>query len=229
MRLFISGCVVALLTAGTIQAELITNGTFETPVAPSGSGWQGFAAGATGLTGWTVGTVSGASHAAAQSVQIINAAISVSNGFPTDGTQVLQLGSYDAVSQTLATVSGLAYTISIDIAARDLPTSGGETISILFGGTTQTYTLTNKTTFATYTFTATATSASTLFEVDDTTFYSTSTSANRILIDNVSVTLVPEPGTTALLTAGVLGLICFAWRKRRKQFALDSGQERHEQ
>ena len=29
------------------------------------------------------------------------------------------------------------------------------------------------------------------------------------------VTVVPEPGTLALLAAGLLGLLCYAWRKRR--------------
>lgn len=33
--------------------------------------------------------------------------------------------------------------------------------------------------------------------------------------DNVRLSTIPEPGTLALLTAGVIGLICYAWRKRK--------------
>ena len=34
-------------------------------------------------------------------------------------------------------------------------------------------------------------------------------------LDKVSVTGTPEPGTLALLAAGLAGLLCYAWRKRR--------------
>jgi len=30
-----------------------------------------------------------------------------------------------------------------------------------------------------------------------------------------TTTGVPEPGTLALLAAGLIGLLCYAWRKRR--------------
>ncbi len=34
-------------------------------------------------------------------------------------------------------------------------------------------------------------------------------------LDTVSIPTVPEPGTLALLAAGLVGLLCYAWRKRR--------------
>jgi hypothetical protein len=34
-------------------------------------------------------------------------------------------------------------------------------------------------------------------------------------VDSASLTLVPEPGTIALLLSGLVGLLCYAWRKRK--------------
>ena len=34
-------------------------------------------------------------------------------------------------------------------------------------------------------------------------------------VDSASLTLVPEPGTIVLLLSGLVGLICYAWRKRK--------------
>ncbi len=36
-----------------------------------------------------------------------------------------------------------------------------------------------------------------------------------VYIDNVIVELVPEPSTLALLATGLIGLLCYAWRKRK--------------
>jgi hypothetical protein len=38
---------------------------------------------------------------------------------------------------------------------------------------------------------------------------------NAFYFDNINVANVPEPSTLALLTAGAIGLLCYAWRKRR--------------
>jgi len=34
-------------------------------------------------------------------------------------------------------------------------------------------------------------------------------------VDSASLTLVPEPGTMLLLLSGLVGLLCYAWRKRK--------------
>ena len=38
---------------------------------------------------------------------------------------------------------------------------------------------------------------------------------NDSFLDSVSVTVIPEPGTLALLATGLIGLLCYAWRKRK--------------
>jgi hypothetical protein len=38
---------------------------------------------------------------------------------------------------------------------------------------------------------------------------------NSPAFDNFSLTIVPEPGTLALLATGLLGLLAYAWRKRK--------------
>ena len=42
-------------------------------------------------------------------------------------------------------------------------------------------------------------------------------SAHDYFVDNVTLSSspVPEPGTITLLSAGLIGLVCYAWRKRR--------------
>ena len=42
-------------------------------------------------------------------------------------------------------------------------------------------------------------------------------------VDNASLTVVPEPGTLALLGGGAIGLVAFAWRRRRQASARRKG------
>jgi hypothetical protein len=42
-----------------------------------------------------------------------------------------------------------------------------------------------------------------------------STTGAQMIIDNVQLTSVPEPGTVALLLSGLIGLVACAWRKRK--------------
>jgi hypothetical protein len=198
--------MLVLLTASAVRAELITNGTFETPTVAD---YVDESFGSTAVSGWTLGSTTGA----AQKVEIIANWRLVNLGLPHDGTQVLQLGTCNYISQTLATMAGETYTISLDLAGRDYAAS---TIVVAFGNVSETLTTSSKTAFATYTFTAAATSDSTTLTISNTTAINTSSAANnRVFVDNVSVASVPEPSTIALLIAGALGLICFAWRKRR--------------
>ena len=98
------------LAISPASANLITNGSFETPVVPAG-GFTNFNTGSTGITGWTV---------VGPQVSIVSGS-STENGssFPAEsGTQWLDLtgdtGDSDAegVSQTVATLAGTSYSLS---------------------------------------------------------------------------------------------------------------------
>ncbi|MCD4726463.1 MAG: PEP-CTERM sorting domain-containing protein [Pirellulales bacterium] len=45
--------------------------------------------------------------------------------------------------------------------------------------------------------------------------YADSGSAGVVVMDEFRISQIPEPGTLALLATGLIGLLCYAWRKRR--------------
>lgn len=101
------------LAVGAARAQnLLTNGSFESPVVPDGS-FQNFNSGSTGIPGWTV------TGPAGKGVSVVSG--DYTNGsfsFPAeDGSQWLDLtgdASNDAegVSQSVSTVAGQTYTLS---------------------------------------------------------------------------------------------------------------------
>jgi hypothetical protein len=38
---------------------------------------------------------------------------------------------------------------------------------------------------------------------------------DNVRLDGAALGAVPEPGTLAILASGLLGLLCYAWRKRK--------------
>lgn len=53
------------------------------------------------------------------------------------------------------------------------------------------------------------------FEIGLSRNKTTATTAAELYIDNLTVTTVPEPSTVALLATGLIGLLAYAWRKRK--------------
>ncbi|HEX5371748.1 MAG TPA: PEP-CTERM sorting domain-containing protein [Aquabacterium sp.] len=111
------------------------------------------------------------------------------------------------LTKSLAFNAGWLYTATFSLAGSNR--SSTEIVDVTFGTTTATYTLLATDPFATYSLTF-APAASGVFNL---TFANRGGDNIGALLDNVKVTAVPEPGSLALVLAG-LGVVGFAARRR---------------
>ncbi|NNM88506.1 MAG: PEP-CTERM sorting domain-containing protein [Phycisphaerae bacterium] len=205
-----------LRTGGALpNAGLVTNSGFESnPV--STNGFTAYTAGSTAITGWTVDPTTAADNGGVQLLGIhFNGSGYGIQFAPQNQGQILQLTNSTTaaggVQQTLATVTGQQYSISLDLAARYYTGTSAIALGTLdFGGTL--FNLTGTGAFNRYTFTTTATSSSTLLDIYG--LNAAGTNVHSALIDNVSVVAVPEPASMAILAIGGAGLLLV---RRRKQ------------
>lgn len=192
--------LVVATSAWSAQAatELVTNGSFESLTVGNPVGtYLKVASGANTITGWKVGS---------NSVDVINGAYGAISGNSID---MLGTPGPGSLSQSLNTVANQTYQLSFDLSY-----NGGayKDIFFAFGGDTGTATATSNTgPFYHYVGNYTADATSTLLS-----FYSFSANYSGVVLDNVSVTAVPEPQTYAMLLAG-LGLMGAIARRRSKQ------------
>ena len=199
-----SVAVVALAAlASNAQAELVTNGSFESYLLGPVSGFQTINAGSNALDGWTIGT---------GSVDIVNG-----NYGAVSGNSIDMLGTPGPgfLSQYLLTIVGQMYVLKFDMSSNrggnnDAP-GKALTVSALGSTASQTFfALTPGVFQQSYSFVANNTSTLLSFS-NGTGGYS------GPVLDNVSVTAVPEPETYALMLAG-LGLMgAIARRRKAKQ------------
>jgi hypothetical protein len=209
----------------SLQANLLTNGSFESPVVPTGS-FTDFASGSTGITGWTV-------VGAAGGVAVINGTFAQECcTFPAaDGTQWvdvtgLNTNSAEGVQQTVATTLGTQYTLSFEIGNIFDPSGifgTTSTVKVFLGGiggslidtATNSSTTTGTQTWQQFTTSFTASGASTTlaFINSDPGNDNSNGLDNVILTANAVTSGVPEPVTLVLIGAGILGLGLLGRRK----------------
>jgi uncharacterized protein (TIGR03437 family) len=104
--------IAIVVAAGTAQANLLVNGSFESPIVPAG-GFQNFDSGSGGITGWTV------TGPAGTNVSVVSGTFKDAGfSFPSeDGSQWLDLtgdqsNNLEGVSQSVSTVAGTTYTLT---------------------------------------------------------------------------------------------------------------------
>ena len=221
-KALLSGALAAGL-ASAAHANLITNGSFEAPVVPSGS-FTNFSVGSTSIPGFTVvgpGT----------NVSVVSGAFSQSGvSFPAeDGIQWLDLtgdgsNSTEGVAQTVTTVAGDRYQLSYFIGNT---TGGGifgttSTVNVSVDGVpafSDTNNTVSPTTLTyeqfTHDFIASTTSTTLTFLNGDPPNDNSNALDNIALIDlGHGPPPVPEPASLVLLATGLLGIGLASRRKR---------------
>ena len=215
-------CVVMSFVSLPLQADLITNGSFETPLVPVG-GFTNFGSGSTLITGWTV-------VGPQASIVSTNYTAGCCTFPAQDGNQWLDLtgdlsNSLEGVEQSIATTAGNEYTVTFWVGNVDDPTGiFGTTSTVQFlvdGSLFDTVTnSTNRTTLSWEQFTETfkASGSTTLIEF----LNADPRGDNSNGLDNVSVVeeggtggppAVPEPASLSLLGIAIAGLGLFRRRK----------------
>jgi Protein of unknown function (DUF642)/PEP-CTERM motif len=208
-----------IVSSGASQANLLTNGSFEMGSAAT-SGFSTLAAGNTTMTGWTVvgdnlawfhnDFVDGATTlTASNGVKFLDLTNTSPNCNPCGG-----------VEQTIATAVGQNYTLSFDLGSSTTyltPSAIEATIQIVVGGiVTQTFTSTASgvNNWETFSKTFTASNANTTIRLQG-----SFAQLDYVGLDNVSVvaTPVPEPGTWAMMAAGLAAMGSVASRRRAQR------------
>jgi hypothetical protein len=206
----------------SLQANVITNGSFESPVVPVGS-YLDYASGSTAIPGWTV-------VGAAGGVSIVNGTlVQGCCTFPAeDGAQYLDLtgdgtNSVEGVEQTFSTTIGTNYTLTFWVGNVDNPSNGfgtTSTVNVRLGGLngalldSVTNSMNNSTTQTWEMFTTSFAASGSTTTVDFLNGDPASDNTNGL--DNVSInatSTTPEPSSVVLL-GSALGVLAFWSRKR---------------
>lgn len=198
--LVVGAALVGLAGHAAAQANLVTNGSFESQTV--NSPFINITKADQGLTGWLVGV---------NSVDLVGSLWSASHGANSvdlDGTKKGE------IHQTIQTVVGQTYQLSFDLAGnfqggpalKEMTVNVGSFGAYSFDTTGKTATQMGWTHYST-SFVAVST-ATTL------SFASGTSGSYGVALDNVAVTAVPEPESFAMLLAG-LGMMGMIARRRK--------------
>jgi choice-of-anchor C domain-containing protein len=180
------------------QGNLVVNGGFESPTIFSP--WLTIGPGPLG--GWTI---------ASGSVEILR-----SYWQPSEGLQSLDTAGDNSglIHQTIATVPGTTYRLTFDLSGNPDGGTTTKTLQVGFGAATQTFNFDTTTTtrpnmqWSAQTWDIVATTSSSVLS-----FENIGTGPYGAALDNVSLTVIPEP--TALTLAG-LATVCFGVVMRKR-------------
>jgi Protein of unknown function (DUF642)/PEP-CTERM motif len=208
----------ALALSGAAQANLLVNGSFELGTVTT-AGYEYLNPGATAMSGWTV---------VADNLLWFHTSYTDSSGTlaASDGAKFLDLTATSAnctpcggVEQTIATTAGVSYTLAFDLGSSStylIPSTIAATAEIVQGGLggVQTQSFTSTATGANnwqrFSMNFVAANASTTVRL-----VGTFAQLDYVGLDNVSVTAaVPEPGTWALMLAGMAAVGSVASRRK---------------
>jgi HpiC1 cyclase len=228
-RLQISMIAFIVMTFGILpaHADLITNGSFETPIVTPGS-FENFTTGSTSITGWTV----------------VGAEASIVSGtfsqeccsFPAEsGSQWLDLtgdgtnSDTQGVEQTVSTTSGTPYTLSFWVGNVYDPTGifgTTSTVDVRLGGAsgtllgafTNSSTTTGTQVWEQFTTTFTATGSSTTLDfLNGDPGNDNSNGLDNVSLNPSGTSPVPEPGAAPLV--GVMMIVGLGLLRRRQAAA----------
>jgi hypothetical protein len=206
-RAALGGVLVGLLTAAAPAAavNLIVNGDFEDASFGGTTGYYNVGDPGSGADhpippgfGWSVPF---------NNVDIIANGVYAAN-LPTGGAYNLDLvgyGSTGAIAQTFATEAGKVYRISLDYTQN----GSGKTADVVVGTSILT-TLEASSAWQSWTTTFVGTGDPTTLVIAEILGGSNA----GVILDNISVTAVPEPATWAMLITG-FGMVGYGLRRRR--------------
>ncbi len=199
---FAGGAAMAAAVCSIASASLIVNGSFEeSPLDPGGS-FIALGGGNTSITGWTT----------------LLGGVDYIGGYWTaaEGSRSLDLNNTSAggIEQSFATIIGASYSVTFAMSGnmivgpneKILMVSAGNDFALFSFDVVANGSTLQDPNWAYYEWTFTAIDTTTTLS-----FVSQVGSAGGPALDDVSVVLVPAPGTLALLAAGL-----FTGRRRRR-------------